>query len=620
MADIRSLFAPPPAVPPPAAAPGMPAMPGMAPPLPMPLPPPPKFHDVKVVCKRKYVCSKVEPVPPEEFGIARRARSIRDADYCFHEVISTEHDLIAQGFDEDQVKSLPSYAQLSSSEQNKRDTVGESTDRQGDQTLNRAMRPILVTEHYIRMDYDGKGKVCLYRVTTGGEQGEILERDGEPEVVEEDLVRFAAITPIIVTHRFFGRSIADLVMDIQRIKTALLRALLDNAYLANNPRAVVSEDDSSDNTLDDLLVSRPGNIARVKRNAPTAIAWQSIPTIGNHIFPMLEYYDGQKEQRTGVTRQGQGIDADALQNQSATAVQQLYSAAQQRMKLIARIFAETGIKDLFWLLHATIRKSGQQPETVRLRNEWVTVDPRHWKHRSDMTVDVGLGTGGKAQQLAEIMLFANLQEKVAGAGLKNIVTVDNIYNTLKQVTKILELKNYDAYVTDPQGQEPPPPPDPVMQQMQLQAQLNRETAQHKANIDQASATNKAEIEKIQAHADIATNNRKIEAEIAQNEREYNFKRELALLQHQLKEREMLIKAGIEEQKAQAQTAQAAAQTASSDHMGRTNEALSALAQQIADVAAEVQAAPEFITDPQTGRLAGMRKGSRTIMLPPRKPK
>ena len=174
-------------------------------------------------------------------------------------------------------------------------------------------------------------------MTTGGDDGELLKRDGAPDVVQVDMIPFAAMTPVIITHRFFGRSIADLVMDIQRIKTALLRAVLDNAYLANNPRVEVAETHTSENTLDDLLVSRPGGIVRTKM--PGGVAWQAVPTIGNHVFPLLEYADAAREWRTGVSRAGQGLDADALQNQSATAANHLFNAAQARMKLIARIFA-----------------------------------------------------------------------------------------------------------------------------------------------------------------------------------------------------------------------------------------------------------------------------------------
>src|SRR5262249_55052578 len=172
--------------------------------------------------------------------------------------------LIAQGYDRDQVKKLPSYTLAHTIEEQARDTVDESTLRQGDDGLNASSRLIRITEHYVRMDYEGDDEAALYRCTTAGEEGEPFLRDGEPDVVREDLIPFAAMTPVIVTHRFFGRSIADLVMDIQRIKTALLRALLDNAYLANNPRTEVPESHATDTQLADPLVSRPGGIVSNK--------------------------------------------------------------------------------------------------------------------------------------------------------------------------------------------------------------------------------------------------------------------------------------------------------------------------------------------------------------------
>src|SRR5512139_3512714 len=284
-------------------------------------------HDVKVSEKQTIGEAKVLGVPPEEFGIERTARSIQTANYCFHKVIKSQAELIEQGFDEEQIKTLPTYASVSNPEEINRDSVDESQNS-GDE-INEQARPIEITEHYIRMDYKGEGKVCLYRVTTGGEGDEILTRDGEDDIIEFDVMPFAAMTPVIVTHRFFGRSIADIVKEIQKIKTALLRALLDNAYLANNPRVEVAEVFASESTLDDLLVSRPGGIVRTKQ--PGGINWQQIPTIGNHIYPLLEYMDTQREMRTGVTRQGQGIGPEALQDQSATAVNQLFTMAQARM-------------------------------------------------------------------------------------------------------------------------------------------------------------------------------------------------------------------------------------------------------------------------------------------------
>jgi hypothetical protein len=476
--------------------------------------PPEVLHDVTVQTRRSYECARVEGVPPEEFGIARNARSIRDTDYCFHDVLRSEAKLIEQGYDREQVRRLPCYSSNDTIEAQARDTVDEGTLKGSDDSLNSATRLIRVTEHYVRMDYEGNDKPALYRVTTGGEEGEVLERDGEPDVIQESAIPFAAMTPVIVTHRFFGRSIADLVMDIQRIKTALLRSLLDNAYLANNPRTEVAESHATETTLDDLLVSRPGGIVRTKM--PGGLAVIQHPDIGGHVFPLLQYQDATREWRTGVSRQGQGVDPNALQNQVATIANQMFDAAQAKVKLIARIFAETGIRDLFSLLHAVVRKHGSQAQTVRLRNQWITVDPRDWKARNDMSINVGLGTGGKTEQLGHLMSLIGLQKEALAAGKTNLVSDDNLYNAAKEFTKLVGLKNVDRYFTDPKTQPPPQPgPDPVLIELQM----------------------KNAIEATQAQADIATQQKKIESEMALAQQKFNLEKELRLMDAQIKANE-----------------------------------------------------------------------------------
>jgi len=491
--------------------------PGMIPPMPPGQPDPmamapARTHDVVVKRSKTHAQCKVEPVPPEEFGIARNARSIRDADYAFHKVLSTQGKLIAQGYDAEQIEGLESYTGISNTEEVNRDTVWEH--QHSSEKLNRTARRIEVTEHYCRMDYEGDGTPCLYKVTTGGTQGDILKKDGKLDIEPIDEIPFAGMTPVPQPHRFYGRSIADLVMDIQRIKTALMRGMLDNVYLVNNPRVEVAEAMSGPQTLDDLLVARPGGIVRTKQ--PGGIQWQQVPNIGAATFPALEYMDMTREWRSGVTRQGQGIDADALQNQSATAVNHTFNAAQAKVKLIARIFAETGIKDLFQLIHGTIRKHGQEAATARLRGNWVNIDPRDWKARNDLTISVGLGGGSKAERVQHIMAILGLQKEAMLNGMTNLVTAQNIYNSTKELTKLLDLKNTEAFFLDPKTQPPvQPKPDPKM--LELQA--------------------KNEIEKTQAQADIATQNMKTQAEIALAREKHAMEMQAMEREFQLKERE-----------------------------------------------------------------------------------
>jgi hypothetical protein len=477
--------------------------------------PRPKLHDVTIEIRRRRECARAEGVTPEEFGISRRARSIKDTDYCFHDVFRTESQLIAQGYDRDQVKQLPSYTLAHTIEEQARDTVNESTLRQGDDGLNTSSRLIRITEHYVRMDYEGNDEAALYRCTTAGEEGEVLRRNGEPDVVREDVIPFAAMTPVIVTHRFFGRSIADLVMDIQRIKTALLRALLDNAYLANNPRTEVPESHATETTLDDLLVSRPGGIVRTKM--PGGLSVIEHPDIGNHVFPLLQYQDATREWRTGVSRQGQGVDPNALQNQVATIANQMFNASQAKVKLIARIFAETGIRDLFSLLHMTIRKNGSQAQTVRLRNQWVTVDPRDWKARADMTINVGLGTGSKAEQLAQLQLIIGAQKEAIAAGL---VSAKNLFHSAKELVKLAGHKNVDAFFTPPGA--PADPNDPASAPIAPPADPKHAEIAAKAQTEQAKIT-----------ADAAHQKMKLDAQLAFEREKFALEKELKLLDLQI---------------------------------------------------------------------------------------
>jgi hypothetical protein len=484
----------------------------------------PLLHDVTVQTKRSWQCARVEGVPPEEFGIARNARSIRDTDYCFHDVLRSEAKLIAQGYDREQIKRIPSHIVTDTIEAHARDTVSESTLRQGDDGLNGASRVIRITEHYVRIDYEGDDKPRLYRVTTAGEDGEVLTRDGEPDVIQEDAIPFATMTPVIVTHRFFGRSIADLIMDIQRIKTALLRALLDNAYLANNPRTEVPESHASDTTLDDLLVSRPGGIVRTKM--PGGLQVLQHPDVGAQVFPLLQYQDATREWRTGVSRQGQGIDPNALQNQVATIANQMFSASQAKVKLIARIFAETGIRDLFSLLHATIRKHGSQAQTVRLRNLWVTVDPRDWKKRDDMTINVALGTGTKGEQLANMQLIVGAQEKAIALGL---VTPSNIYESAKELTKLAGHKDTARFFTAPDpnaaNKSIPMPPDP--KQTEIQAKAAAEQAKTQADAAHQQMKTQADIQLAQARFELDKQRMLLDAELKTREHTMEMARRAA---------------------------------------------------------------------------------------------
>jgi hypothetical protein len=529
----------------------------------------PGTFDIRVVTREKIKRHRVMGVPPEEFGWSRRTVNIRDTDYCFHEPEGGRAiwELVEQGYDRATLDALGALtpSENKSGESAARDTINETGNAAtASSDMDKAMKRISVCEHYIRMDYQGDGKACLYKVTTAGDETKILTKGNEPDIEQVDVIPFACITPYIVTHRLCGRSAADLVMDIQRIKTALTRGMLDNIYLALNPRVEVSESNASENTLDDLLISRPGGVVRTK--IPGGLNPFVHPDITGSIYPMLQYMDSTREWRTGVTRQGQGLDADALNNQTATAAMQFYDVAQARMKLVARIFAETGIADMMWLLHRTIRKNGDQQMTLRLRNKWVTIDPRTWKDRNDMTVNVGLGHGGKAEQMQQLLVLINAQREAAG-GMMGMVKPINFYNSARDLVRLLDKKDVDRYFVQPkpEAEMPAPPDENAMkaqieqakgqakaQSDQMKIQADMQKTQMKAQVDQILVQHKMEIERLQAQADIAVGNAKAGAAVQLAEAKHQLELEKATLKAQLEMQKHQLDAQLARQKAGAE--------------------------------------------------------------------
>lgn len=454
---------------------------------------PATVYDVDLDVAYPYGCARVAPVPPEEFGIARRATCLSESPYCYHKTRAAAADLIAQGYDKDVVDELPSATGVDSEEEQARKTVEK--DDEASATINREMRQVDVVEHYIRADLDGTG-VRLWKAVTAGSGDKLLTKGGQPDLELIEEMPFAALTPFPQPHQFWGRSVADLVMEVQRIKTALIRSWLDNAYLLNNQRLEISESHAGDYTLDDLLTNRPGGIVRTK--APGGLNPIANQPIGPMVEPLLSYMDARREQRSGATKQGMGMDPNALTNTTATASNLLAQAATARVRLIARIFAETGIKDLFLLLHGVLRRHETRELTMRLRNKWVPINPREWKSRSDMTVHVGLGTGSKDQQQAFIQQLIGMQMQalqMQGGPNGPMVGMKNIYNSLKRMVENAGLRSIEPYFNEPPDQMPQPPAPPpspaelkAQQDMQLaQAKMQQEAqlAQTKLQMEQA---------------------------------------------------------------------------------------------------------------------------------------
>ena len=438
----------------------------------LPVEAPVTLHDIVVKRRRNNGAVRIMTVPPEEFLISRRARAIDEAPFVAHRLRKTVSELIETGYDRDLVDRLPGAEEDDpTGERRERFAREDDLDRGAADGPNRAMREVWITECYVRCDWDGDGIAERRKVTVAGSGQEIL--DNEPW---DGPLPFVSLTPIVMPHRFFGLSVADLVMDLQLIKSTILRQILDNLYLSNNGRYVISEHVN----MDDLMTARPGGIVRLKQGAAPGqghILPLNTPLVATQAFPMLEYLDGVRENRTGVTRYMQGLDADSL-NKTATGINQIMTAAQQRVELLARVFAETGVKDLFRKILELVNRRQSAPRIIRLRNRWVPMDPREWSTQMDVSIAVGLGTGNKDQMLVHLRNLLEIQVqaiRMQGGVDGPLVRLDNVYNTLAKLVENAGLKSADAYFTDPQTAAPPmpapPQPDPAMVALQQQAQL-----------------------------------------------------------------------------------------------------------------------------------------------------
>jgi hypothetical protein len=476
------------------AAPGAPMGPQGAPPAPPQAPPPPpllqqprepdparlpQLHDLRLKRTQAGGRLKLAAVPGEEFLIHPDCETVQSG-FTAHRVKRTIGYLRARGYKNvDEItsdRSIPdgptgSNAAMLDARYALQNMSG--TDLYADDTGkgDDSQREVWLTECYMPLDVDGDGVPEWRKITRAGDQ--ILDNeaiDGPP---------WATLCPVPIPHVFFGRAEAELAMPAQRTKTQILRNALDNLSFQTNARTFAVENMVN---LDDLLTNRPGGVVRMKQ------AGMAGPLGANAGDPavamqMLQYADEQKQDATGVTKYTQGSDADTL-NKTATGLQNITNRADMRVELVARIFAETGVKDLFWLMLKLCAQYQDKPAVVRLTGKWVSVDPREWFNRFDMQVNVGLGTGNKDTAVAHLQQIMQLQQAAAPAGF---CTPKNMYNAAAKLCGVLGFKNADQFFTDPDNMPapPPPPPDPTIAatQAQTQAAMQIEGAKNQTEQD-----------------------------------------------------------------------------------------------------------------------------------------
>jgi hypothetical protein len=257
------------------------------------------------------------------------------------------------------------------------------------------------------------------------------------------------------------------------------------------------------------------------------------PTLEPYTFQMLDYLDGIREERSGVSRNGQGLNEGALKShQTASGVAQVMTAAQQRVELIARVFAETGVKELFRKMYRLVINHEKEERLIRLRNEFVPIQPMYWNADPDLTVTVGLGYGNKDQNLMHLTQISQMMQMVAAnGGVGTLIQPINIYNLMAEILKNSGIKNVNDFITPVPPGPPPEQPDIQQQALEMEAQLRMQELQLKmqeAQVDAQIKQQEMELKKEEAQINYAVKRQ----ELAIKKQELGLKQAEAVVEMQ----------------------------------------------------------------------------------------
>lgn len=463
---------------------------------------------------------KVENIPPEYLIVSKTAKDESCARMIgWQEQISLS-TLREEGYEESKLEKInfgddsdydPNGERLA--REQSQGGMNDSDDNATDPASRLVWRSVLWT----RVDYDGDGKAELRKIVRAGtrETGGIILLNEEAD--EAPIVSF---TPIPMPHQLFGRSLADLTIQIQDGKTSMLRMGMDATYHTVHPRWKYLEEFANENTWDDLMMDIPGAPVRMDGDAIQPL--RDSPNI-EAAYQMLEYLDRVREVRTPVSRQDTGVDPDALNDTSATQAQIQANASAMRKELILRVYAES-LSKLFRLINRLVIKHQDKPRLLRLYpdRDPIEVDPRFWDADMDVSVRVGLGTGTKDQQLQSLMTIHQIQMGDLQMGLPT-VDVDKLYATRARLVEFSGLSTPELYFNDPnseeqQGQPQQAQPSPEEMQ-QAEAAKQQEAEQIQQAIEQAREAgkqegadmSKIEAERIKAGAQVAAKQYEVDA-------------------------------------------------------------------------------------------------------------
>ena len=467
----------------------------------------PMLHDV--VIRRLSVEGSVifEALPPEEFLIDRRAKSVEEATIVAHRRYLTVSELVSMGYDYDEMVDLSGDADEfdTNMEFLSRHPLGSyaSSDEGGE-----ANRKVLYIEAYAKVDFSGSGITSLRRFCCAGNHHKLLHHSPVNDIP------FVVFSGYPEPHFWRGNSVADLTMDVQLVKSSILRNMLDSLAKSIHPDTWLIEGQVN---IDDALSNKVGKLVRTR--SAGAIGELNKSFNGKEAFPMLDYMDRMKEDRTGMSKASMGLDPDALQSTEKSAVSATMASSQAQIELLCRVFAENGMKPLFKKILKLLHNHQEKARMVRLRNNWIPVDPRVWDIGMDVSVNVALGMGTTQEKMQMLAGISVKQEKILQEqGATNpFVTNDQYHHTLSKMTELSGFKDVQSFWSNPKDFQPPPPepPEPTPDEIFATAQADKvradiELDKQKFGLDQEKMIRDDDLQRDKLDSDVGLKTQEME--------------------------------------------------------------------------------------------------------------
>lgn len=496
-------------------------------------------------CKIRRTVTKgrlrVMCVAPEEYLIKAGSTDIEDANFHCHRFEDTRESLIAQGYDKEKVMAIGIGTELDTTEEKMsrfEDEINDFDARDSDDL----QAEVEVFECYMKVDFDGDGHSEWRRIVMGGSAGSSSVLENEEWGDDHP---FVDLVPMPRPHRWDGRSIYDEAEDLQRINTVLLRQTLDNLYMTNNPRQVARENMiANPDALDDMEIG-----TTIWTKADNAFGFEGVPLFAEKSFSMLEYMEAIGEKRTGVSRQSMSLDPETLQNQTATASNNAMTAAYGKQELYARNIAR-GLRRLFRKMLKLVTENQDQPRMIRLRDEFVPMDPRVWNSNMDSVVTVGLGSGSRERDLQMLMTVSAEQKMIIQTmGVDNpVVTPKEYVTTLHKMVEAAGLKSPEMFFREVDEQamqamaQKANQPDPKIAAEQAKAQADMQIEQAKmqqqGQMDQARMQFDQQKAAAQMRADQELQAARLQQEEMRAQRDMEMKREQLVAEMGLKREQL----------------------------------------------------------------------------------